>query len=56
MSGFDLLPIGRTVTRKGLKLIVRAVWDNGAILRTESGEFKTVIGADALAEIKCYDS
>jgi hypothetical protein len=56
MSGFDLLPIGRQVTLRGLKLIVRAVWNNGAVFRTESGELKTIIGTDALAEIKAYDS
>lgn len=51
MSYFDLLPIGRSITFKGLTLTVRAVWSKGAICRTETGAIYDLTGSD-LKEIK----
>lgn len=51
MSYFDLLPIGRSITFKGLILTVRAVWNKGAICRTETDEIYNLAGGD-LKEIK----
>lgn len=48
---FELLPINREITFKGVKLIVRSVWNRGAVLKTEDDDIVCLIGQKDLKEV-----
>lgn len=48
---FELLPINREITFKGVKLIVRSVWNRGAVLKTENNDIMCLIGQKDLMEV-----
>ena len=52
MTYLDLLPIDRRVNHRGLTYTVKAVWNKGAVCRTDNGASTILEGASTLDEVR----